>query len=79
LQGGHCLDGVGLPNGVYPGLGETEVADLSLVDQLLDRAGHVLDRHVGIDPVLVKKVDVVGAQPAQRALEHFADVFGPAV
>ena len=55
------------------------MADLSLVDQLLDRAGHVLDRHVGIDPVLVKKVDVVGAQPAQRALEHFADVFGPAV
>jgi len=43
------------------------------------RAGHVLDRHVGIDPVLVKQVDVVGAQPAQRALERFADVFRPAV
>ena len=43
------------------------MADLPLFDQLFDRAGHVLDRHVGINAVLVKQVDVVAAQPAQRA------------
>jgi hypothetical protein len=31
------------------------VIDLALADELLDSAGHVLDRYIGIDAVLVKK------------------------
>ena len=44
-----------------------------------DRAGDVLHRHFGIDAVLVEQVDVVGAEPAQRAFDRLADVLGPAV
>ena len=31
--------------------------DLARRDQVLDRAGDLLDRHVGIDPVLVEEID----------------------
>ena len=48
-------------------------------DQLLHRAGDVLDRHVRIDAVLVEQVDAVGPQPLQRRLDHLPDVLGPAV
>jgi hypothetical protein len=50
---------------VCAGLGEAKVLDLALVDQLLDGAGDLLDRDVGIDPVLVEQVDAVGAKPLQ--------------
>ena len=33
----------------------TEVLDLALPDQVLDCAGDLLDRHVGIKPVLVER------------------------
>ena len=36
-------------------------------------AGDVFDGHVRVDAVLVVEVDVVGAQPAQRALDGAAD------
>jgi hypothetical protein len=35
------------------GSGQTEVFDLAGVDEVLDRAGDVLDRHLGVDPVLI--------------------------
>ena len=54
------------------------MADLARLDELLDGAGHVLDRHVGVDAVLVEQVDDVGAQPPQRAVDRGADVLGPA-
>ena len=63
LQRGHRLDGVGPADRRRPGLGQAEVPDLARRDQLADRAGDVLDRHVRVDPVLVEEVDHVGAQP----------------
>jgi hypothetical protein len=53
LHHGDRLYGVGAPDAVGPRLAEPEVADLARVDQFLDGAGHVFDRHVGVDPVLV--------------------------
>ena len=44
-----------------PGLAEPEVADLARVDELLDGARDLLDRHVRVGAVLVEDVDVVGA------------------
>jgi hypothetical protein len=38
------------------------VQDLALGDQVFDRTGHVFDRHIRIDAVLVVKVDAVRAQ-----------------
>ena len=46
--------------------------DLALGDQVLDRAGHVLDGHLRIDPMLVEQVDVVGSQAPQLGRRPFA-------
>ena len=48
-------------------------------DERGHRADHVLDRHRGVDAVLVEQVDVVGPEPAQRALDGLADVLRAAV
>ena len=48
------LHGVRPADGSCARLGEAEVQHLALADQLLDRARHVFDRHVGIDAVLIE-------------------------
>jgi hypothetical protein len=55
------------------------VLDLALVDQILHRAGDVLDRDIGIDPVLVEKVDRLDPRPLQRTFGRLPDPFGAAV
>ena len=79
LQRGDRVDGVGAADRVGPGRGQADVADLALGDELGDRADGVLDRRVRVDAVLVVQVDVVGAQPSQRALDGGADVGRAAV
>ncbi|GEB55380.1 hypothetical protein GCM10017674_53840 [Streptomyces gardneri] len=74
LDRGDRLDGVGSADRVGSGLRESESADLALGDQLADGARCLLDRRVRVDPVLVVQVDVVGAQPLQRALDRGTDV-----
>ena len=59
-----------------PPLGETEVPDRALLDELVDRAGDVLDRHGGSDAVLVGEVDTVGLQALDRGLRDLIDVAG---
>ena len=79
LQRGDRVHGVGAADRVGAGLGQADVADLALGDQLGQRADGVLDRGVRVDPVLVVQVDVVGAEPLQRALDRGADVGRAAV
>jgi hypothetical protein len=57
LQSGDRLDGVGAADGFSAGFGEAEVLDLAFLDQVLDGAGDIFDGHVGIDAVLVEKID----------------------
>jgi hypothetical protein len=52
---------------------------LAVADQLLHRARYVLDRHVGIDAMLVEEVDDIGPEPLQRSVGDLADVSGPAI
>ena len=52
---------------------------LPCLDQLLHRAGDLLDRHLRVDPVLVEQVDRVGPQPLQRAFDAALDRLGTAV
>ncbi len=73
------LDRVGAAHRGRGRLGQAEVADLAGSDQVANGAGHILDRHRGVDPVLIHEVDAVGAQPAQRSLDGLADVFWAAV
>jgi hypothetical protein len=53
--------------------------DLSLRHQVLDRASDVLDRHRGIDTVLVKQVDAISAQALEHAFDGELDALRPAV
>ena len=76
LQRGDRLHGVGAADGAHAGLGQAEVADLARLDEFLDGAGDVLDRHLRVDAVLVQQVDPVGAEPPQRAVHGVADVVG---
>jgi hypothetical protein len=55
------------------------VADLALGDQLGEGADRFLDRRLRVHPVLVVQVDVVGAEPAERALNCDPDVRRAAV
>ena len=52
---------------------------LPCANQVLHRAGDVLDRHIGIDAVLIEEIDAIGPQPLQRCVRHVADVLGAAV
>ena len=79
LQRRDRVHGVGAADRSLAGLGEAEEAHLALANEVGHRAHDVLDRHGGIDAVLVEQVDVVGAEAAQRALDRLADVLRPAV
>ena len=69
--------GVGAPDDVNADLGQAEVADLACVDQLADGAGGLFDGYVGVEAVLVEQVDLLNAEPGERALDDLADVVGP--
>ena len=79
LQRGDRVDGVGAADRLGAGLGQADVPDLALGDQLGQRADGLLDRRVRVDPVLVVEVDAVGAEPLQGALDGGADVRRAAV
>ena len=53
----HRLNGVRPADRLRPGLRQSEVLDLACLDQVLDRAGDVLDRHLRIDAMLVEQID----------------------
>jgi hypothetical protein len=59
LQRRDRLDGVRAADRLRARLGEAEMPHLAFADQVLDRARHVLDRHVGVDPMLVEQIDHV--------------------
>src|SRR5205823_10179013 len=50
-----------------------------LLYEAAHRAEHVLDRHAGVDAVLVIEVDRVDAEPLQADLARLLHVFGAAV
>ena len=79
LTARHRLDGMGAADGLRARFGEAEVLDLALLDQLLHRPGHVFDRHVGVDAVLIEQIDDVGLQPLERGLGDLLDMLRPAV
>ena len=50
------------PNRLHPRFRQTEVLDLALLDQLFHGARDILDRHLGIDAMLVEEIDDVDLQ-----------------
>ena len=53
---------------------EAEVADFALLDQVLHRSRDVFNRYVGVDTMLIEKIDGVDAEPSERTLDAFFDV-----
>ena len=57
-------------------LRQPPTSDLAGIHQVSDGAGEVFDGCLGIDPVLVVEVDVIGPQSAQRAVDRVTDIAG---
>src|SRR5262245_55096814 len=64
---------------LHAGFRETEMQNLSLADQLLDRAGNLFHRHVMVDPVLIEQVNPVSLQALQRSFQRSANTLRRAV
>jgi hypothetical protein len=73
------MDRVGAPDRPDPRFGQTDVPDLSLGHEFGKGADRVLNRSVGVDPMLVVEVNVVGRESLQRALDRGTNVCGTAV
>jgi Aldo/keto reductase family len=69
LQGGDRVDGMGAADRLGAGLGQADVSDLALGDELRHGADRVLDRCLRVDPVLVVEVEAVGAEVEAVASE----------
>jgi len=72
------MDGMGAADCVRSSLGQAEVADLAGLNELGHRPDGVLDRGLGVDPVLVVQVDGVDTEPLQARVTRLADVVGGA-
>src|SRR5579864_1964374 len=64
----------GAPQGLWPSFGQADITDFPLLYEFRHRADGFLDWSVWIDPVLIIKIDVIGAQPFQAAFARFAHV-----
>ena len=73
------MDGIGAADVGAAGLGKDRKSYLLLLDQITDRAGHLLNWHGRIDAVLIEQVDIVGTKPAQGAFHRLTDMLTPAV
>src|SRR5690606_29459331 len=73
LKGGDGVDGVSSPKRRLARLRKAEEAHLSRRDEVGHRSYRVLDRDLGIDPVLVEQVDMIHPQATQGAVHCFAD------
>ncbi len=63
------MHGTSAPQCLNAALGQADVANLSCLDQFLQRADRFLDRHFRVDPVQVEQVDILGPESLQASLE----------
>src|ERR1700722_19896024 len=52
---------------------------LACLDKLFHRACDILNRDIGIDPMLIEEIDVVCPETLETPIHHPLDMFGPAV
>src|SRR5208337_4507024 len=79
LESSHRLHCVSTANRLYACFGQTEVFDLTFLDELFDRASDIFNRHIRIDPVLIEQIDHSGLQPFERRVGNSPDALWPAV
>ena len=59
--------------------GKTEVQDFAFLDEVLDRARDILDRHGRINAMLVVEIDTIGAQALEGLFDDTLDTLRAAV
>lgn len=64
----HGADRIGTADNLLIHLGQSPMGDLALSDQVSHDTCDLLNRHIGILPVLIIEVDMVGLQTAQTSL-----------
>ena len=79
LHGRDRVDGVRPADRLGRGLGQAEVAHLAALDQPPHRAHRLLDRHLGVDAVLVVEIDHVDAEAREARVAGLRHVGGAAV
>src|SRR6266446_3448858 len=61
--------------GLGAGLGESDVTNLSFLDQIRQSADSVFNRSIWVNPVLIVEVNVGGPEPLQAGIACFSHVF----
>src|SRR6478672_1591735 len=69
LKSSERLDCVCPTDRLHACFRKAEVLDLTLLDQILHRAGDVFDRHVRVNSMLIEQVDDIDSEPLERALD----------
>ena len=62
------------PDGLHSGFRKSEVLHLTFPNQILHRAGHIFDRNVRIDTMLIEQIEHVCPESFQRSLSNFLNV-----
>ena len=79
MYGRDRLNRVCTPNRFSARLRQTEVLHLALLDQLFDGPSDIFNRHIGIDTMLIEKIDCFDIEAFERCVRDLPDVFRPAV
>lgn len=79
MHGGHRLHRMRAANGLCVDLAKTKAPDFAFLDQVLDGARDVLDRHSGVEPVLIEQLDGLDPQALERFFRDTPDVLGGTV
>src|ERR1017187_8648979 len=74
LESSDRLDCVCATDRLNSCFGKAEVLDLAFLNQVLHRSSYVFDRHVRVNPMLIKQVDDINLEPLERALCGLLDV-----
>ena len=61
------------------GFGHSEIFYFSLFHKVGHRADRFLDRNLGINAVLIVKIDIIGSEPQQAGIAGGTDIIGTAV
>ncbi|MNL58636.1 hypothetical protein D3C87_1822880 [compost metagenome] len=65
LDGRHGLNRMSAMDGSGTGFRQTKMQDFAFCDQILDGAGYLFNRYVGIDTMLVIEIDTIRLQPLE--------------
>lgn len=70
---------MGPANSLRPRLGQAEGAVLSSLDQVVHCSCGIFRRHLGVEAVLVERIDTIGAQAPERVISELSNLLGATV